>query len=408
MKHCSQWITPLAALVALIGGNFLLAQDWPQWRGPNRDGKVAGFSAPPTWPTNLTQRWKVTVGKGDASPVLVGDRLYAFGRQDADEVLLCLDFASGQTIWEAKYPAGRVVTGPAARHPGPRSTPVAAEGKVCTLGVGGVLSCFDAVKGTVLWRKQSTNDYLGVFPKSDSSMSPLVVDGRCIVHVGGGTNGAVIAFELASGESKWKADGDGPANSSPVVMTFGGKRQLVTLTAKNVVGLDLANGKLLWQVPFEATQGNNTTPLVEGSTVFYSGQGKGLFAVQIEPRGGGFTATPVWTNKQAGARFTSPILKDGLLYGYNNGFFCASAKTGETLWTDDVKRGQSAAVLDAGSVILALTLNGEMAAFKPSNMVYTELARIKVASTETWAHPVVAGNRIFIKDSETVGLWIIE
>jgi outer membrane protein assembly factor BamB len=408
MKTIKRWITPLAASVALINGNCLLAQDWPQWRGVNRDGKVSGFTAPQTWPTNLTQQWQVKVGKGDSSPVLASERLYAFGRQEADEVLLCLDPTSGKTIWEAKYPAGRVVTGPAARHPGPRSTPAVAEGKVCTLGVGVVLSCFDAAKGAVLWRKQSTNDYLGASTKSDSSMSPLVVEGRCIVHVGDGTNGSVIAFELASGEPKWNWKGDGPANSSPVIMNVGEKKQLVTLTAKNVVGLDLANGTLLWQVPFEATQGNNTTPVVDGSTVYYTGQGKGLFAVKIEPQGEAFTATPVWTNKQFGARFTTPVLKDGLLYGYNNGFFCASAQTGETLWMDTAKRGQSAAMLDAGPVILALTLNGELAAFKPSRTEYTELARIKVADSETWAHPVVAGNKILVKDNETVALWTIE
>jgi outer membrane protein assembly factor BamB len=350
----------------------------------------------------------VTVGKGDASPILAGGKLYAFGRQEADEVVLCLDAASGKTIWEAKYPAGRVVTGPAVGHPGPRSTPVAAEGKVCTLGVGGILSCFDAATGTVLWRKQSTNDYLGASTKSDSSMSPMVVDGCCIVHVGGGTNGAIIAFELADGQPRWKRDGDGPANSSPVLMTVGGKPQVVTFTAKKLVGLDVTDGKLLWEAPFEAVQGNNTTPVVEGSTVFCTGQGRGLCAVKIEPQGEGFTATPLWTNKQAGARFTTPVLKDGLLYGYNGSFFCASAQTGATLWTDAAKRGQSAAMLDAGSVILALTLNGELAAFKPSNTEYTELARIKVASSETWAHPVVAGNRIFVKDSETVSLWTIE
>jgi outer membrane protein assembly factor BamB len=408
MNNIKQRMTLLAASAALISGHSLLAQDWPQWRGPNRDGKVAGFSAPATWPTNLTQRWQVKVGKGDSSPVLAGEKLYAFGRQETDEVVLCLDPASGKTIWEAKYPAGRVVTGPAARHPGPRSTPVAAGEKVCTLGVGGVLSCFDAAKGTLLWRKQSTNDYLGASTKSDSSMSPLVVDGRCIVHVGGGSNGAVIAFDLGSGEPKWKWDGDSPANSSPVVMTVGGKKQLVTLTSKHVVSLDLAQGKLLWQVPFEATQGNNTTPVIDGSRVFFTGQGKGLFALKIEPQGDEFTALPLWTNKQTGARFTTPVLKDGLLYGYNNGFFCARAQTGETLWTDAARRGQSAALLDAGSVILALTLNGELAAFKPGNTEYAELARIKVASTETWAHPVVAGRRIFVKDSETVSLWTLE
>jgi outer membrane protein assembly factor BamB len=408
MKNTTQSIASMLASVVLISGDCLLAQDWPQWRGPNRDGKVAGFRTPPTWPTNLTQRWQVTVGKGDASPVLAGEKLYAFSRQETDEVVLCLDVTSGKPLWKAKYPAGRVVTGPAVGHPGPRSTPVAAAGKLCTLGVGGILSCFDAATGAVVWRKQSTSDYLGASTKSDSSMSPIVVDGRCIVHVGEKSDGAVIAFELASGEPKWKWNGDGPANSSPVVMTVGGQKQLVTLTAKNLVGLAFADGKLLWQVPFEAVQGNNTTPIVDGSTVIYTGQGKGLSAMRIEPQGEGFTATPLWTNKEFGARFTTPVLKDGLLYGYSTGFFCASAQTGATLWTDAVRRGQSAAILDAGSVILALTLNGELAAFKPSGTEYAELARIKVASTETWAHPVVAGNRVFVKDAEAVSLWTIE
>jgi outer membrane protein assembly factor BamB len=108
------------------------------------------------------------------------------------------------------------------------------------------------------------------------------------------------------------------------------------------------------------------------------------------------------------ARFTTPVLKDGVLYGYNNGLFCASAENGATLWTDNSKRGQSAAILDAGSVILALTLNGELAAFKASSTEYTELVRVKVVSTETWAHPVIAGKRVFVRDSETVGLWLFE
>jgi outer membrane protein assembly factor BamB len=386
----------------------LFAQDWPQWRGPNRDGKVTGFTAPAAWPTNLTQKWQIQVGKGDSSPVLVGEQLYVFARQEAEEVVLCLEARSGKTVWEARYPAGRVVTGPPARHPGPRSTPVVATGKVCTLGIGGILSCFDAAKGTLIWRKESAEDYLGVFPKSDPAMSPLVVEGHCLVHVGGGTNGAVIAFDWATGHPGWKWDGDGPASSSPALMTVGGRKQLVTLTGKHLVGLDLANGKLLWQAPFEATQGNNTTPVVDGATVIYTGQGKGLFAAKIEPQGEGFVVTPLWTNAQAGARFTTPILKDGLLYGYNNGFFCASAQTGATLWTDETKRGQSAALLDAGPVILALTLNGELAAFKPSNTAYTELARIKLAGTETWAHPVVSGSRVFVKDNEMITSWAIE
>ena len=221
----------------------------------------------------------------------------------------------------------------------------------CTLGVGGIFSCLDAATGKVLWRKQSAQDYLGTEYQFDSSMSPLVVDGRCIVHVGGKGKGAIIAFDLASGESKWKCDGDAPANSSPMVMTVQGVKQIVMFTAKNLVGLGLSDGKPLWQVPSELKMGNNTTPIVDGQTVICIGEGKGLTALKIEKQGDGFAATPLWTNTQLGARFTTPVLKDGLLFGYGTGLFCASAKTGEVLWTDVTKRGQTAAIVDAGSCL---------------------------------------------------------
>jgi outer membrane protein assembly factor BamB len=408
LRNISQSFAVRAGCVVFFSAGCLLAQDWPQWRGANRDGKVSGFTAPQTWPTNLTRKWQADVGKGDTTPVLLGEKLYTFGRIDADEVMRCLDSATGKALWESKYPANYVVTGPPSAHPGPRSSPVVANGKICMLGVGGILSCLDAATGAVLWRKQSTNDYLGVPFQFDSSMSPIIVDGRCLVHVGGKGSGAVLAFHLNSGASDWKWDGDAPANSSPVVMMAGGKKQLVTLTAKRLIGLDLANGKLLWQAPFEAAQGNNTTPIVDGTTVIFTGQAKGLIAMKIEPQGEDFTLSLLWTNAQLGARFTTPVLKDGLLYGYNGSFFCASAATGATLWTDAAKRGQSAAMLDAGPVILALTSNGELAAFQPGGADYAQLARIKVAGTETWAHPVVAGNKFFIRDRETVSLWTLQ
>jgi outer membrane protein assembly factor BamB len=399
--------TVVAGGVILFSVSGLWAQDWPQWRGPNRDGKVGG-SVPQTWSTNLAQKWQAKVGKGDASPVLAGDKLFAFGRQDADEVVLCLDAVKGSTVWEARYPAGYTVTGPPAAHPGPRSTPAVADGKVCALGVGGILSCLDAATGRVLWRKQSTDDYQGIPYKTDSSMSPIVADGRCIVQVGSRTNGAIMAFDLTTGEPRWKWDGDGPANSSPVVTTLQGQMQLVALTATKVAGVALADGKLLWQVAFEAAQGNNTTPIVDGQTVFYAGQGKGLFAVKLEPQGDTFAVAPVWSNPKLGARFSTPVLKDGLLYGYNGSFFCANAKTGEAQWIDSAKHGQSAALLDAGSAIVALTVEGNLIAFKPGGEQYSEIARAKVAATEAWAHPVLAGNRVFVRAGEAVTLWSIE
>ncbi len=407
MKNINQFLAAAAVAALFVTGCTLPSQDWPQWRGANRDGKSSAFAAPDTWPTNLTQQWKIQVGKGDASPALVGANLYVFARQETNEVLFCLDAATGKAKWQSAYPANYVVTGPPSRHPGPRSSPVVAGGKVCTLGVGGILSCFNAATGAVLWRKQSTNDYLGIPYQTDTSMSPIVADGLCVAQVGKATNGAVIAFDLGSGKPKWKWAGDGPANSSPMTMTVAGKKQLVIVTAKFLVGLDPADGKLLWQVPFATNlMGNNLTPIIAGDTVIFAGPAKGMSAVKIEALGGAWAATPLWSATNLATHFTTPVLKDGLLYSFSERLFCADAQNGAILWDKAVNLGQYASLVDAGKVMLALGTKGELLVFEPGK-TYTPLARYTVGDSDTWTHPVVAGNRIYIKDSQTVGLWIV-
>ena len=142
----NRWSIMMVGCVILIAAGCVLGQDWPQWRGPNRDGKVTGFAAPQAWPKELAPKWKTSVGTGCATPALVGDKLYVFARQGDEEVTLCLNAADGLEVWKDKYTA-QAVTGAAARHPGPRSSPAVANGKVVTLGVGGVVSCLDAGSG---------------------------------------------------------------------------------------------------------------------------------------------------------------------------------------------------------------------------------------------------------------------
>src|SRR6266404_228122 len=136
MKIKNRIPTIISSCAALLALTTVLAQDWPQWRGPNRDAKATGFTAPKTWPKQLTQKWKVTVGDGVATPALVGDKLYVFSRQDGNEVIRCLNAADGKEIWKDKYETGGA-TGPAASFSGPRSSPAVADGKVVALGVRG-------------------------------------------------------------------------------------------------------------------------------------------------------------------------------------------------------------------------------------------------------------------------------
>ena len=410
MKDANRSTSVIMCCVILICAGGVFAQDWPQWRGANRDGKVTGFIAPKTWPKALTQKWQEKVGSGDATPALVRDKLYVFARQGANEVTLCLDAGSGEQLWKNEY-AAQAVTGPSARqHTGPRSSPAVANGKVVTLGVGGVVSCLDAAKGKVVWRK---DPFPKVVPKFFTGMSPIIVDGMAIAHVGGRGKGAIIAFDLATGEQKWKWDAEGPEYASPALMTVEGTKQIVTLTEKSVVGIGLADGKLLWQLPF-APRGrayNAATPIVAGQTVIYTGAGRGTKAVKIEKRGDGFAAKELWSNPEVATQFNTPVLKSGLLFGLSSrgNLFCINAKTGETAWVDTTRHARGfGAMVDAGSVILALPNSSALIAFKPSGEEYAELARIKVADTATYAHPVIAGKRVFVKDRDAVTMWTFE
>jgi outer membrane protein assembly factor BamB len=409
MKEANRKNVVLVICVVLMFASCVSAQDWPQWRGTNRDGNLSGFTAPEKWPGELTQKWKVTVGFGDATPALIGDKLYVSARQGEEEVTICLSAANGDELWKDKYVA-QAVTGPAARHPGPRSSPAVAEGKVVTLGVGGVLSCLDAATGKLVWRK---DPFPKVVPKFFTSFSPIIVDGMAIAHLGGAGNGAIIAYDLKSGNEKWRWSDEGPDYGSPVLLTVEGTKQIVTPTEKSVLGINVADGKLLWKFPFppQGRAYNAATPIVGKQTIIVTGAGRGTKGLKIEKQESGFAVKELWSNPDLATQFNTPVLKDDLLFGISdrNNLFCINAQTGQTAWADATACGSRGfgALVGAGSCLIALTNDSELIVFKPDGKAYSEIKRYKVAETVTNAHPVIAGNRIFIRDQETVTMWTI-
>jgi outer membrane protein assembly factor BamB len=411
----------MGAIVAcvLLGASVVCADDWPQWRGPNRDNKVTGVTIPKAWPKALTEKWKVEVGLGDGGPVLVGDHVYVFTRQGGNEVIACLNAGTGKEVWRDKY-AAEPATGAARGHAGPRSTPAVGDGVVVTLGVRGMLSCLNAATGKEVWRKDTKG-----WPRFFTSSSPIIVDGKVIADLGSDDGGEVVAYDLKSGAAKWKWAGPGPAYGSPVLATIGGTKQLVVPTRSSVVGIAVADGKLLWQFPFQARY-NTSTPIIDGETVIYSGPQAGSVALKIEKKEGKFAATKLWEKNQAPSQYNTPVLRDGYLYGIVGGggrrgkgkgkgkgagtgsFFCMSAKTGEEAWKAKTPCGDCGSVLDAGPVLLAVTNDSHLVVFKPNNKEYEEVAKYKVADTPVWSPPIIAGNRVFVKDRDMLRLWMIE
>lgn len=418
----------VARTVALaVCTNLGLAQDWPQWRGSGRDGKVEDFVSPETWPATLTAGWRTSVGDGVATPALVGGKLYVFARQGEHEVVRCLDAETGREVWKQEY-AVEGADGPARSFPGPRCSPTVADGKVVTLGVRGDLSVFEAATGKLLWRK---TDYAS-WPRFYTSSSPLVVDGLCIAQLGSEGEGAVVAYDLGSGEQRWKAE-LGSTYASPVVMAVGDVTSVVVEGPDSAVGLDAKDGRTLWTTPF-VVRGrgyNAATPVVARDGVILTGSGRGARLASIAKEGDEFSVRESWSNEEHSVQYNSPVVVGGHLYGLSDDdqLFCLDTEKGTTNWSAALKagddgeaartdeggggrrrgggRGGYGSIVAAGDVLLVLRPAGELVVFTPDPAAFHELARYQVAEGGAYAYPIVAGNRIFVKDQDSVALWTL-
>ena len=327
VKFLAMVVVGVAALVAGRADG----QDWSQWRGDNRDGKVSEFTAPASWPKELVKKWEVSIGDGVATPSLVGDRLYVFSRQEGNEIARCLDAATGEVIWTDSY-ACEGTTGGASAFQGPRCSPTVVDGKVVTLGVRGILSCLDAATGKVLLRK---DDFAGQWPQFYTSSSPIVVDGLCIAELGGEKEGGIVAYDLASGEERWRWAEEGPSNGSPVLMTFGDRKVVIAPTEQSLVGVGAADGKLLWKIQYTQDRGTTATPIVDGETLLVAGPGSGITAIGLKLEGDELKEEELWKNTDNSVRFSTPVLKDGELFGLSNSnsLFSINTDTHETAWS---------------------------------------------------------------------------
>jgi outer membrane protein assembly factor BamB len=238
-----RWLLSVVGILAFTLP--LRAQDWPQWRGPSRDGAVPATNTPSAWPVSFTQAWRVDVGEGYASPVVAGARVFIHSRNDPAEIVTAIDLASGKVAWQQRYDAkftkNQYATTMAK---GPNATPLVAGTRVFTLGVTGILTAWDVATGRQLWRQ----DYSAQIDTSKlfcgTAASPLLVNGSLVVQVGSDTKGGkVFALDPATGAARWTWTGLGPGYGSPVVVDVAAMKQIVTMTEGSVIGLDAATGK---------------------------------------------------------------------------------------------------------------------------------------------------------------------
>jgi outer membrane protein assembly factor BamB len=405
----------LAAIVVVAGLSTTIdgqsrGPDWTQWRGQNRDGAVTGFSTPGSWPENLVQKWKVDVGLGYASPIVVGNRLYMFSRQGSDEVMSALDGDTGKVVWRTGYPVTFTMHSAAVKHGmGPKSTPTFSGGRLFSIGMTGVVTAFDANTGKQLWQKPGSEP-LPLY--TSHSFSPLVDRGLVIFHVGGHNQGALTAYDVNTGAVKWSWNGDGPGYGSPILVDLAGTRQVVTITQGKIVGVDPTNGTLLWERPFVSTNSTNAvTPVLYGQTLIVSGNGGPTTAFTVAKQNNVWTTQTVWENADIPYRLSNSVLVHDALFGLttkNSGqYFSVDAKTGKTVWTSEPRAAAQAAILQSGDLVFSLQDDGNLVIFRSGTAAFEPIRRYHVADSETWTQPTISGSRIFVKDVSNLALWTL-
>ncbi len=390
-----------------------LEGDWPQWRGPLRNGGAPSFEPPETWPESLELVWKSEVGHSDASPVISGGKLFVFVRDGASEVAKALDLSTGTELWRSGYDAPHKAAGIVKEHgAGPYSTPTVADGRLFTYGITEVLSAWNTDTGELIWRKDFDGEFKRRIPLYGNSLSPVIAAGKLIVQAGGAGDGAIIAFEPSTGEELWRLPGDGPSYGSPQEVTLGGVEQLMMMTETRLVGIDPQAGKLLWEQPYKVTFGGGAlSPAVFGDLVIASAFQRPTEAFRVSHVDGNWSIASEWSNGDVNLLYSSPILVDDKLIAFSSKkkgqLVMLDAKTGALLWEGEPRQGENAFLVSQGNTVLSAGDDGTVRVLAINGDGVEELGHYEVAQSALWNHPALLNQHLVIKDWSHVRVWRI-
>jgi outer membrane protein assembly factor BamB len=403
-----------AGLLALLAR----ADDWPQWRGPQRSGVSKEKGLLKEWPKGGPKLlWKAEkLGGGYPTPAIVGDRVYLLGEGgDKEEFLIALDVDSGKEKWRTKI-------GPVARdgppsYPGPRSTPTVDGDRIYALGSDGDLVCAEKAEGKVKWKKNLKSDLAGKVGQWAYAESPLV-DGEVVVCTPGGAEATLAALKKTTGEVVWKCavpKGDAAGYASIVPMEVAGSRQYVQFLAGGVVGVDAKTGKFLWR--YDRTKdpaADIPTPVVHDDQVFTSTSRNGSGLTRISVDKGSVKSDEVYFNKTALSSIGGEVRVGDWLYGSDakGDLVCMDFKTGEVKWRDPSVGQASVCCVDGTLYVRGHGGNGfgksgpsEVALVEATPDGYREKGRFEQpdhGAKPAWPHPVVANGRLYLRDQDVL------
>lgn len=400
-----------------------LADDWPQWRGPTRDGVWHETGVLDTFPSpRLELRWRVEISSGYSGPavaagrVLVTDRLT---RPEPAERVLAFDAPTGKRLWTCSYPCRYLGVSYEA---GPRASVSIDDGRVYALGTMGHLHCLDAATGQILWKKEPQKDYQVQVPIWGVAAAPLVDGDLVLVQLGAAGGACVVALDKHTGRERWRALDDRASYSAPIIIPQAGRRVLVCWTGDRVAGLDPASGKLYWDYPFPPTRMviNVPTPVVDQGRLFISDFYDGAAMLRLDPHA--LRAEQVWRRRGRSERDTdalhcmisTPVLDGDCVYGVDSygQFRCLDAATGDRIWENlsavPTARWANIHIVRNGDRYWMFNERGQLLIATLSRQGLQEISRAQLIEPTTaqlpqrggvcWSHPAFANRHVFARN----------
>lgn len=403
-----------AVLAVVILCSSLSAADWPQWRGPDRNGISQETGLLQEWPADGPKLlWQaIDIGSGYSTPAIVGNRIYLISNKGMeDEYVQCLNVDDGKELWRTRI--GNVGPNKGPQYPGSRSTPTVDGKLIFALGSDGDLTCLDTADGKVRWQKNLRTDFAGQPGNWAYSESPLV-DGGTLVCTPGGAEATIVALDKETGNGIWKTalpEADQAAYASAIVVNAAGVKQYVQFLQKGLVGVDAHTGKFLWRYTktAEGSPANIPTPIAQGDLIYSSAGRSGGGLVKIKNEGGEIVAEQVYFEQKLPTSIGGAVDLKGYLYGTTaQGLVCADFATGEGKWQERGVGPGSVCYAD-GRLYVHNEKDDVVALVDPSPDAYQEKGRFTLPNqpdhgrAQAWAYPVVANGRLYLRDLDC--LW---